>query len=401
MALDNHNQRLEPWLRTFKNKVDVSASNDLNVQKGWEQLSKELPIHPRFTLLHSSLYRAGGIAAVFIVAIGLATTFWIYQNRDRQPLSSPNVSNVVIADNNSLSNNTPSIQVENEKLPSYPVQEKPKTLEGAVIDKTIEQKNPLQEEETAQETSASTTDKVKDTTSHPSTNHSEIGVIPPPSNRKDEESFSKAREFLAYEEKLSIQAYANTATSQRSQAYTPNQTLLRTSQLRQLANANSSQYNYDRATFTHAQPFNVGFRFSYSLNPILSIESGLSYTLLSARISNLGAIAHAKQQIHYLGIPLGVRFQLAEFKGIQLYTGSNVQVDRMFAAKIDKEYLSEKAWQLSLHGRIGVGYAITPNVSLFAEGGLSYYFNDGSRLHTYYKEHPLTFSFSSGIRFDY
>ena len=43
---------------------------------------------------------------------------------------------------------------------------------------------------------------------------------------------------------------------------------------------------------------------------------------------------------------------------------------------------------------------LTNFFSLYAEPGIGYYFNDGSSTPTIYKDHPLNFNLSLGIRFN-
>ena len=43
-------------------------------------------------------------------------------------------------------------------------------------------------------------------------------------------------------------------------------------------------------------------------------------------------------------------------------------------------------------------YDMVKNIGIFAEPGLSYYFDDRSSLSTIYKDKPLNFSFSFGLR---
>ena len=57
--------------------------------------------------------------------------------------------------------------------------------------------------------------------------------------------------------------------------------------------------------------------------------------------------------------------------------------------------------QWSVSGGIGIQYQLTPSVGIFAEPNLNYYFNDGSKLKTIRKEHPVSISLPVGIRFSY
>ena len=55
--------------------------------------------------------------------------------------------------------------------------------------------------------------------------------------------------------------------------------------------------------------------------------------------------------------------------------------------------------QWSLNASVGVQYNFTPTIGLYAEPGLSYYFQNGSEVETIYKEKPVHFSLRFGLRF--
>jgi hypothetical protein len=54
--------------------------------------------------------------------------------------------------------------------------------------------------------------------------------------------------------------------------------------------------------------------------------------------------------------------------------------------------------QWSLNGSLGVQYDVIPLLGLYAEPGLSWYPDNGSRLQNYFKDKPLTFSLQLGLR---
>jgi hypothetical protein len=50
---------------------------------------------------------------------------------------------------------------------------------------------------------------------------------------------------------------------------------------------------------------------------------------------------------------------------------------------------------------MGLGYQLSNTIGLYAEPGISYYFNNGSQLETIYKEDPLHFNLRLGLRFTF
>lgn len=61
--------------------------------------------------------------------------------------------------------------------------------------------------------------------------------------------------------------------------------------------------------------------------------------------------------------------------------------------------ISSKPLQMSVNAGVGIQFDFIDNVGIYAEPGLSYYFDDGSALQTIYKEKPLNFNLNVGVRF--
>jgi len=134
--------------------------------------------------------------------------------------------------------------------------------------------------------------------------------------------------------------------------------------------------------------------FQYKLNEHWSLESGLSYTRLLSEITTRvdGQVTDISQQrLHYIGIPLNLGYQFLIYKRIGMYLKVGGTIDKM---------LNSSSWQFSLNGATGVNYDLTDRFNLFFEPGIGYYFNDGSSISTIYKDHPLNYNLSIGLRFN-
>ena len=140
----------------------------------------------------------------------------------------------------------------------------------------------------------------------------------------------------------------------------------------------------------HHLPVSLGLSLHYQLNPSLALLSGVNYTYLYSEFTfSLYPNIHETQKLHYLGIPIGLSYQLWKANGFSLYLSGSVRLDKC---------LNEKPWQLSLSAAAGAEYAIIPQLGLYLEPAVGYYFNDGTSFEHYYKEHPLAPSIEFGLR---
>lgn len=140
----------------------------------------------------------------------------------------------------------------------------------------------------------------------------------------------------------------------------------------------------------HRLPLSIGLSVHYPLTPRLTLNSGVTYTYLYSEFTNqLSPNTTYDQKLHYLGVPLGVSYTLWSANHFQLYVSAGMTLAKC---------LNDKPWQLSVDGALGAEYNITHQIGLYFEPSLGYYFNDGTSLQHYYKEHPLAPSLQFGVR---
>lgn len=166
----------------------------------------------------------------------------------------------------------------------------------------------------------------------------------------------------------------------------------------------------------HRLPIRTGISFAYRINDRFDIESGLTYTNLTSEIKE-GSDNHylkSEQRLHYVGVPLSLKYHIYSWKRLGLYTSAGILAEKCVSAKLDKEFIlnkkeidaesgniREKPMQWSANISVGVQCSLTPSIGLFAEPGISYYFDDGSDLQTIYKDKPLNFNLNVGLRFSF
>ena len=163
----------------------------------------------------------------------------------------------------------------------------------------------------------------------------------------------------------------------------------------------------------HRQPVRVGMSVRYPLGGRWSMESGLQYSRLTAQItrSSVGKGNRTDQELNYLGVPLSVSYLLAGGKHLSVYASAGGTVEKMVRGKrttkevtgstegpAQTESVSIKPLQWSVNGSVGAEYHLNQTLSLYAEPGVSYHFDNHSSIPTYYQEKPLGFSLNLGLR---
>ena len=169
-----------------------------------------------------------------------------------------------------------------------------------------------------------------------------------------------------------------------------------------------------KTEYKHHLPILVAVKVAYALNRRVSMESGLAYTRLSSDIKNGSDNTYfaGTQSLNYVGIPIGVRCNALAFKRFSLYGNANVLLEKCVSGTITNNYvingssnktenhtICSKPLQLSVGAGVGVQIDVFDNMGIYAEPGLSYHFDDQSSLQTIYKEKPLNFNLSIGIRY--
>ena len=160
----------------------------------------------------------------------------------------------------------------------------------------------------------------------------------------------------------------------------------------------------------HHQPVRVGLSLRYRLNERWGIESGLTYTHHSSDLtmrlkSEVGeTLVTTEQRLVYLGIPVNMSYQLWATRHFNFYVSAGGMVEKMVKGTQTSEgqsfSVSIHPLQCSVNGAVGAEVMFLKDFSLYAEPSLGYYFDNGSRISTFYQEKPLNFNVSVGLRFN-
>ncbi|MBQ4449605.1 MAG: sigma-70 family RNA polymerase sigma factor [Prevotella sp.] len=181
--------------------------------------------------------------------------------------------------------------------------------------------------------------------------------------------------------------------------------------------ASNAQINGGRmeANYKHQLPISLQLSLSRQLSEQLSVETGLSYTLLKSSNTTGSPTAYIQEQqrLHYLGIPLRMGWQWYNHAPLSLYTSAGVMMEVPVHSTLSVNHVNngmntyntrEKLslplqWSTSLG--IGLQYDITPHIGFYIEPSLQYFFNDGSSIKSYRTEHRFNITLPLGIRLKY
>ena len=154
----------------------------------------------------------------------------------------------------------------------------------------------------------------------------------------------------------------------------------------------------------HYQPISYGLSVGYPLSSRLSLSTGLVYTRLRSDFTSvMSDVSILRQQtLHYLGIPLNVQYHLWHSGGLNIYLSTGAEADYNIKAKMVskgvEQQMDRDRWQFSMQGAVGIQYDVLPQLGLYAEPGVKYYFDNGSSVSNFFKDKSLNFNLQVGLR---
>lgn len=154
----------------------------------------------------------------------------------------------------------------------------------------------------------------------------------------------------------------------------------------------------------HYQPISYGLSVGYPLSSRLSLSTGLVYTRLRSDFTSvMSDVSILRQQtLHYLGIPLNVQYHLWHSGGLNVYLSTGAEADYNIKAKMVskgvEQQMDRDRWQFSMQGAVGIQYDVLPQLGLYAEPGVKYYFDNGSSVSNFFKDKSLNFNLQVGLR---
>lgn len=167
-------------------------------------------------------------------------------------------------------------------------------------------------------------------------------------------------------------------------------------------------------TVKHHLPLRFGLSLRYQLSPRWSVEGGVSYSRHSSDITEtIGSHSlFTDQTLTFIGIPVNANYSVWSNRHVNVYLSAGGEVERLVNGKrttrpegtsqnaaTTEEKVKSARPLFSVNAAVGVEAKIGSTVSVFAEPGVGYHFDNGSALETIYSEKPLNLNLNLGLRF--
>lgn len=202
-------------------------------------------------------------------------------------------------------------------------------------------------------------------------------------------------------------------TNNSLNTYALKNTMMTDQELLFLNSANFENNTYPKTNIHHKTPISVGFSVSRYLNNRFALLMGLNYTFLSSTWDVDAPVYYNKtaQKLHFIGLPVSLSYKIAEWNRFQVYAAAGAMTEVNVSGKLitekysgkevygkESEHIRMKEWMWSVNARAGVSYPLLRFVSLYAEAGVDYYFDNGSSIETVRSEKPFNVSLQAGFR---
>ena len=167
-------------------------------------------------------------------------------------------------------------------------------------------------------------------------------------------------------------------------------------------NPYGTYYSEDIYSANHHAPISMGLSVRLPLTDRLALTSGLVYTRLKSDFTS--SRRYREQTLHYLGIPLGVTYNVWGYKRFNLYAVGGVQADVNVKATLKESgqanslSIGKDRVQFSALAGPGVQLDLSRDFGIYVEPTARYYFNNGSNVANYYKDKPWNINFNAGLR---
>lgn len=171
----------------------------------------------------------------------------------------------------------------------------------------------------------------------------------------------------------------------------------------------------ERTEYSHRQPVRFLVEAEYRINDVLGLSGGLAYTLLVSELhSGAGSSYTTLQKLNYLGIPLRLNAYMLDKRRASLYASAGTMVEKCVSGSTvtdwsvgglltegERRSIIDRKFQFSLTLSLGAGLRLSDNTGVFLEPGCTWYVPNNGDVNNIYRDKPVNFSLSVGIRTDF
>lgn len=169
----------------------------------------------------------------------------------------------------------------------------------------------------------------------------------------------------------------------------------------------------DFKTRDYSPSLSAGVKVRLPFSDSWSVETGLQYSYLHTKLSDASWSGYwAEQQLHYLGLPVGVAATISRSSNWEFYWSGGIMVEkglhslyreyRDWGSAVFTTTASSKidGWQWSAYTSFGVGYQLDKHLMIYFDPQIAYFFDNEQPL-SIRTEMPLVVGLSAGMRFTF
>lgn len=164
----------------------------------------------------------------------------------------------------------------------------------------------------------------------------------------------------------------------------------------------------------HDMPVKLGVSLRYRANKRWSLQTGVNYSYLLSDITKSNNVEEYdyKQKLHYVSVPLTASYSVWQNKNVNVYVSGGAEAAKLVSGRAKGQHrtystnvsqptsrsVSEHRLQYSVSGAAGIEYKADDRLSVYAEPGVTHYFNNHSGVVNIYKDKPTQFTINVGLR---
>ncbi|MDR2065888.1 MAG: PorT family protein [Prevotellaceae bacterium] len=168
----------------------------------------------------------------------------------------------------------------------------------------------------------------------------------------------------------------------------------------------------EKTDIKHKYPLNFGLRIKKSVGKRVIIKTGLSYSYFLSEFNN--ATKKGQQQIHYVGVPVGIEFLLWQKNNFNIYLSGEFASEKgiLYIYRESTQITSDNnlyttdngtvsGLQFSTNAGLGISYNFIKQLGIYVEPNVVYYIKDNRQFQSFRTEKSFNFGLNIGLKYDF